>query len=223
MGACNCKHNDIQIDNGSIQNHEGNQGNPTAESAAPTFSRAKAGVNKVDQSAEREEVTPTPVEEFDMDSCFDFHGLSKQIFYVFNDMRINPEQYLGTVNNQRLKETMESVVRIEDRPDHLIWSEKKYSTLYNYLIHHRDFKLTQHLEAEVVEMLNKATGNDFKGKIFEAQCKSDPKEAVLSLLENNHGSSYDLMTTHFQSAVVITLPKNSEWNTFLLITLTARD
>jgi hypothetical protein len=150
----------------------------------------------------------------------DYHDLSKQIFNILNEMRINPGMFDRSVKNPDLRQVLISNDSIEYRPDPILWSEKTYSTCTNYLENFNE--KNQQSDEEIFQFFNKnvknITGEEYKTFVFisEVWKIENTETALIELLNKNQNQFQTILSNQFDFGAVCAFRVNQQMDKIIL-------
>jgi len=127
---------------------------------------------------------------------------SKEFFDIFNDIRINPEQYLADSKEYSLLE-----IFIKLKPTNEInYSENNIKKIKKYLINsHFLSKRTSDQEKEIIPLIN--DGNVKEISLFQTISTSqNMKENVWSFLQENEDDFEKIFSSNYNYLIIICFP-----------------
>ena len=128
-----------------------------------------------------------------------FQKQSKEFFDILNDIRINPEEYLGVSREHSL---LENFIKLK-RGNEITYTENNINKIKKYLIKsHFLGKRVIDQEKEIIPLVN--DGNIKEIALFQTICTSqDMKENVWAFLQENEDDFEKIFSTKYDYLIII--------------------
>ena len=142
-----------------------------------------------------------------------FQKQSKEFFDILNDIRINPEEYLGVSREHSL---LENFIKLK-RGNEITYTENNINKIKKYLIKsHFLGKRVIDQEKEIIPLVN--DGNIKEIALFQTICTSqDMKENVWAFLQENEDDFEKIFSTKYDYLIIICFPL--DYNSKILASL----